>query len=560
MAAPSVSTQLTVLHQMVTGSLVAPLREGAATAGNLTNNFENGIGFDTVSNITVLTGGRYEFSSSDFTPGQYATFQLAFRKYDKFRNMESLANGGMRILFEDSGGNWARFNLAGGDLETSPSVAGVLRTYSSIGVGAGQIFFIDRLATGDASSGTVDWSDIVAIEISVNTLISSSYDYYIGLLGYASKPIGTSGDAGNPLRLSTYNSTFSNLPNGYRSSKPFASPETGFMAATQVPYRCLQGVQIGNGSSATYFYDSNFELAFYASRSAFYAGDLRDDGYCVAVTDTDNTSRGLVINTPDSNCTCEFYVFSISGVDVGDGDYYIDNLSGSYLQMSEGAIWNTDYFNMRNTNASRVRFNNINSLNIDLSTVATGCQIGLLKAGSRGLVPVGGGGDYSNFVATIADSNTGNEITIPDLGSDASYDLSGLKTEGQTINIHYEGAANTVTVTLDPSISATWTSAGGTVVIDNEVTVTLSVNLPTGVTGVFVIHDLDSMNSDNLGTELQRNNTASGTQTFEYLSSKVDDLINIQFIAPTYTRYLQAYKLTANNSDFTIELTKQSNR
>lgn len=492
MASPSVSTELTVLHRMNTGSCVAPLREGAVAAGNLTINAESGIGFATTANTTVLTGARHEFASSDFMLGQYVTFQLAFRSYDKFRNLKDLADGGMRILFEDSSGNWARFNLVGGDLETSPSVPGVLRTYSSIGVNAGQIFFIDRAATPDASSGSVDYSDLVAFEISFDPAVSTAFDYYIGLLGYASKPVGTRGELANPLKIVNYNSTFANLPSGYRSSKPFAGPEVGFMSATQTPYRCLQGVQIGDGTTATYFHDTNFELAFYASRSAFYAGPLRDDGYCVAVTDTDSTTRGLVVNTPSANCTCIFDTFSIAGVDIDGGDYYIDNVAGSYLQMLDGAIWNAAYFNMRNTLANRVRFNNV-SLNIDFTTVANSSQIGLLSAGSRGLVPSVGGGDYGDFRATFNDSNIGNEITIPDTGADATYDLTGIRTEGQTINIHYEGAAHTVTVNLDASVSATWSSAGGIVVPNSLRVLTVNVrdssNNPVTSVGVYIDED-----------------------------------------------------------------------
>lgn len=546
-----INLQQDILHRL-NGNVtsVAPLREGALAA--TPENKENGVGF-IGQGLSGLNGFRIEFAATDFSARQYLTFQLASNAYDSMRRLDTVANGGLRFLIEDANGNWSRWNIHGKEIDSSPNKLGVFKAFAEV-IGSSNrpdgspVWYIDKASTPNAVSGSIDYSNIVAVEVTANMLQTGEFAMYIGLLGVASRPVATGGNAFNPVTFNDfwagYNFADSIGGNGFRTPRMFFRPSAMMGGANTVQTTCQHGFEIGNGVDQTYFKDSNFELAFYPSQRTILNAPLK--GFGVGVIDTDLPRRDGIINLEPGG-VCDWDVFSITG---RVGDYRILNI-GARAVLGTGRIFGA-YDVLAQNLEGNIAFNRCNTVTVDETTVFSGGGLFDQPEEGKGLYVVGGPATYHNLNITCEE-----KITI-------KADVAGLYslpnvTSTKTINVHNESLINAIDVALPEGVAATATTAGGAITI-LQPDIALSIDLPLGVSGVFVIHDLDSVNTDNLGTELQRNNNASGRQVFNYNSAKIGDLINIQFIANGFVRYLEPYTLTANNGLLVVRLDIQSNR
>jgi hypothetical protein len=197
-----------------------------------------------------------------------------------------------------------------------------------------------------------------------------------------------------------------------------------------------------------------------------------------------------------------------------------------------------------------------NSLPVDVLVAPRGAWT--LDASLNGGVEIiGGPGDYSALACTLGLNIVGDEITVGSVGA-GNYNLTGVAALG-SINVHNPSLTNAITVQLNPNVLATSSTAGGPIVIDNLVTYDLSATIPVGVSGLFLIHDVDRADPQDLGTELQRVVDASGIQTYTYSSAKAADEIAISFYAAGYKRYIERVTLSSSDFPFTLNLIPETN-
>jgi hypothetical protein len=141
-----------------------------------------------------------------------------------------------------------------------------------------------------------------------------------------------------------------------------------------------------------------------------------------------------------------------------------------------------------------------------------------------GIRIVGAAGDYSALEAFLDSSITGNELVVGSGGA-GTYDLRGI-TASHSINVHNESATNAVTVQLDPDVTATSSTAGGSITIDNAVTVSVKVTAKeldgTNIQGAQVYLEADSggtLPSADSVTITRSGSTATVTHTNHGLST-----------------------------------------
>ena len=466
----AVNARQTTLHRLNgTTTCVAPLREGAVFANPV--NAENGVGWNLTTG-TGLRGGRIEFASTDFSSGQYMTFQMASNTFHAMPRQNTLANGGTRIVVEDSSGNWARWNIHGNDIDTTPQTLGVFKAFAGVMGSAGQnpdqspIFFIDKSSTPDASSGSVDWSDLAAVELTANIVTSGSFSLYIALLGVADRPLSTGGTVGTPQKFRDFWSTYFNGTgmggNGFATGRMFVQPSVMYGGAQTAQITCTHGFQIGDGVTTTNFSDSNFELVFYPTQKTILTQTLR--GYGVAITDTPTATRDGVVNLA-AGSTCNFNTFAFSGA---PNDYNL-RFIGAAPTLVNGRIFGAKEFELLDCNATLIEFNTVETVTVNEDSTLSGCFIRSQPVAGKGLYIIGDPDTYSNL-----DIECGDKLTIlaPSAGT---YDLSAIKFPVD-VTIHNESATNAITVILTPGdgVTITTSTVGGTVTIETP-PVTISV-------------------------------------------------------------------------------------
>jgi hypothetical protein len=101
-----------------------------------------------------------------------------------------------------------------------------------------------------------------------------------------------------------------------------------------------------------------------------------------------------------------------------------------------------------------------NTSAVEITTAPTGSWT-LTASTGDGLRIVGAAGDYSAIECFLDSSIVGNELVLGDGGA-GTYDLRGI-TANHTINVHNNSATNAITVQLDPGVTATSSTAGGSI-------------------------------------------------------------------------------------------------
>ena len=543
-----INLQQTILHRLNgTVTSVAPLREGASSA--TPNNGENGVGF--IGNgLSGLVGCRIPFSSTDFSANDYLTFQLASNAFDSMRRLDTVANGGLRFLIEDASGNWSRWTIHGNEINTDPNALGVFKAFAGT-IGASNIpdgspvWYIDKSSTPDASSGTIDYSSIVAVEVTANMAQTGQFAMYMGLLGVAGRPIAAGGNAGNPLTFFDFwaEYAFANSlgGNGFRTPRMFLRPSAMMGGANTAQTTCQHGFEIGNGINATYFKDSNFELAFYPSQRTILDAPLK--GFGIGVIDTDLPQRDAIINLA-SGSTCQWDVFSITGP---IGDYRL-------LNIGENAVWNNGRvfgaYEVQATNITgNVTFTSCNTVTVDESTSFTSGAILDQPATGNGLYIIGGPSVYSGL--SIA---CGDKITIKaDIAG--TYDLRSL-TLPPFVTVTNESATNDITVLLQEGSTINTTTSGGAVNIPQPPkTLTISGLIDGCAISIFDNEDLDDQD---LGSLLASNDNLSGT-VFTYDHSGTPNNVIIQMIADGFQEEWLEFSISATNQNLTLIPTVEEN-
>jgi hypothetical protein len=215
------------------------------------------------------TSGVYGGDSGTNTasPGGYRvvqTMNLSTRTFIGFRlstnemqpaNLQSFANGGIRIVFQDGGGNWAAYTIHGGNVRSyMVSLQGAFDRYTGLLGNEGNSiinWWFDRNTPPTFSSGTLDWSNITAHELHLRPNESMRLQLACGVFSTADLPLhtGTQGSQGVPFDINA--AYAANSGGNWASTWIFRNAPNYYFATGQVPASVSLGFQLGNGSTTT---------------------------------------------------------------------------------------------------------------------------------------------------------------------------------------------------------------------------------------------------------------------------------------------------------------------
>lgn len=461
---------------------VAPIIEGSGSDSYEVD--QSGPGFRQTTNKTGTRNGcRIPLlATENFTTHKYISFSLGSEEYGQTNNMETVANGGIRIIFVDSLGNYAGYNVWGSDIpDYDPGLANVegwFNSFQSVTAAATPLaWYIDRTRTPDIASGTaVDWTDITNVEITIALAPGKTdqpdlflrrlvkYDYYT-ITGTA-----TLEDIYQQVVLDS-NGASDIIQSGDKTRASFKD----FSAAQRV-YTTRTEFKIGDGVTATSFTDSAFALGVlntWDQRASY-----RVIGPYVSLDD-ENT-RTLEIN---QTATC-----TLSLTDGSIASAY--NWQWKLIGSTSGTATCTRMSFYRSQKTSTVEgflaghgtyidctWEDCTDLTIDANTVITGgVYRNQTNANGKGLVITSSAGDYSSLDIRF-NNNTNHDIELGSGGA-GTYDLSGISVaSGYTLKIHNDSTTNAITIKIPTGITYTTSSAGGSITVQTPAT-TYTLQLP----------------------------------------------------------------------------------
>ena len=488
MAAPAIDYATTAIAQMNSGTTTAPLLLSANTPTTLSFVSQGGIGYDTVSNVTGRYGCRYTLSAStDFSGRKFVSWQFAANDFGRAYadDVDTLANGGWQVLFIDSVGNYSVYNWNGSDICNSNDPGGFTssREVGSSGpVDRGNIVIIDMSRAPDASSGTLDWTDIVAVEWHSNSIVSDDILISFGRLRVFDFPIVTDGDVSNPADYEFLNAQQSNWPDDGDTTRLFDKPTLTFLGAKGLPYTVLYGMQIGDGTTATRWEQSFGQSAWFPSRDAISA-NITKEYYAAAYQGAGGSGqdRAILINQSASDYVA-FTSHTFSGASWADNEYNI-TVTGSSSGTCLFATCNIEgagIVTLAHADATECVFDRCVSVVYGSGALTDAIIRGGLT-GCKGLVIPGAAGDYSALTIRF-NNNTTHDIELGSGGAGA-YDLSGISVaSGYTLKIHNDSATNAITVTVPSGITTSTSTAGGTITVNTPPASTTinAANIPDG--------------------------------------------------------------------------------
>ena len=423
----------------------APLIEGSA-ASSLSAS-----AFDTTTIVTGRYGMRITFPSAlDFSSSDFVRFRLESTLYGPADTTDTIANGGWRVIFVDGSGNYSGFNLYGSNVPNySASNAGFQDGFFVAYAAYDNTWFIEKDRTPDISSGTVDWSNVVACEVTAKT--TSSARKQVGLSRVARR---SSVSFTGTETLETVRSAAVGATSSIQSLKLVQrSPYFQFGASTVV-YSSMLGLVVGNGSTATNWTDSSFQLGF--ENTYDKSPTYRSTGPWVQLDDSN--TRLLKVNQSASD------VLDISDFSIASAAWWQWELTGSGTATCErGQFWRFNAFSAAHgTYTDCVWDGGESAVDCSSSTVITR---GTVRNGvGHGIKITGAAGDYSDLSITF-DNNSTYDIELG-YGGAGTYDLSAISVNGSyTLKIHNDSATNAIVVAVPGTVATSTSTAGGSITI-----------------------------------------------------------------------------------------------
>lgn len=139
-------------------------------------------------------------------------------------------------------------------------------------------------------------------------------------------------------------------------------------------------------------------------------------------------------------------------------------------------------------------------------------------------------------------------------------DISIMYVGPNTLTIINGNGSNAVEVATpaerDLDLGTTIIAGGGSIIVQETVTLTIG-GIVSGA--IVSIYDEDSADPQDLGTELQRNNSAGVLESFNYFSTKAGDDVTISHLAPGFKQLQQRVTLPANDTLFQLEPQQETN-
>ena len=130
--------------------------------------------------------------------------------------------------------------------------------------------------------------------------------------------------------------------------------------------------------------------------------------------------------------------------------------------------------------------------------------------------------------------------------------FTGFITDSSGTDVYWEAASSTLVINKTGGTNfSTWSSAGGTVSLEN--TVALTIDASVSLVGAEIrIYDLDNSPVGSLGTELD-GVESQGSATYLF-SGSGGNLIWIQIMLSGYEEFGQSFTMPSSDGDFTALL------
>lgn len=513
---------------------VAPLIEGAAAAVlNATTSaaFATSAYYNFGSSLTGRYGMRCNLASPlNFSGYDFVTFAANSQQFDPGSALDSVANGGIRIYFIDGAGNYSGFNIGGYlPLYSTDTAAanGFFMQYNSVNL----IYSIAMARTPDVAGGVLNWSNIVAIEVTTKTISASRKDFHISRLAKRSAPIVTGSET-----LAGLSSAAASVVNG-TTGDPFLLKAAAMYlgAAAQTNFNIRLGLTIGDGLAATSFIESNFAIGFETLYE--YSPAAKSHGPWVQL---DNAkTRAFKVNQSASD------VLNLADGSIASAGGWQWELSGSGVATcTRMQFWRFNGFRAAHGDYIDCAWNDADTpVEVTAATVISG---GLIRgAKATGLKVLGAAGVYSNLDLSI-DSLVGTYDIELGAGGAGTYELPHITVPaGRTLRVRNNSASNAIVVILPPGTVYSATTAGGSITVVSAGTKLTITDLPLGCDAVVLTAGTSTVLA-------QADELPGATFVFEYTGAPV---VDIGIFKPGYKpRYLRNLQLATSDSAIPVSL------
>jgi len=520
MAAPSVTWNRTyVMGSSITGRYEAPITPIATTIITSTSGT---YGSDSTSSTFRFSpsslgtyGGRVVFTATrDLSTYRFVGFQLYQASWPfpgPSAVLDTLANGGVSIVFFDSSANWSEFHIQGGDYTEHDLEDGGWAAFRSAGnTGPAQVT-LERDRSRDAGSGTLDWANIDGFELIMrnSSTTGSSPDLNLGSMIVFDPIIQIDGDSGNPAGFDTLSSSTRAFNSSYQMANVFQNTAGNFNGGVGEIYEPRSTYEIGDGSTLTYFRDAGGTITPYPLE-----GTGNETQPAVLLTGID---RGLEVNQSASDDVV-FNGTLFAAADFDGGQDFI-NVSGSTsgtCTFTNSSFYRKTHVTLTHATCSGGIFDDCEKVELTADTTFTGGNLRNTASTSEGMRYTGVAADKSAITCDF-NGNSGIDLSVGSGGA-GTYTFTGLTVSGgQTLNVWNESTSNAVTVELTSGVSNQpidlWFnydneasgpfSEGETLTFGNGATATLVVLQDNGTTGTMYCELLS-------GTAPPDNNSITG--------------------------------------------------
>ena len=509
-------------------------------------------GGDTVSNVAYLCGYRVQ-QAMDLSSRDYVYFAAAHNNMSN-ANLQTLANGGIRIVFQDGGGNWAAFNIHGKDFGTfSANADGALAGYAGFAnnyraTGAG--WMLSRDYTPAASSGVLDWSNIAAFEVHFSPLSSMRCQLSVGRFATVESPPHTGNVSGDGFYADIdYSYGGQGISGAWPLSFIYSQPQL-FTQGAKIISRALQlGFQVGDGVTPTALTLANDSIVFW---------HLPEDNR----TTEDVPLAAILLATPR---LLDFFQSASDSVTFTDcvisttrrwGVRVRGNAAG-ICEFNRVSFWSFERFDAGHGKFVDCQFNDgYTPISVTTATTITRGTIRGAKAATSALRIDGGPGTYSGVDVTLDNAAAVADVLVG-AGGAGTYSLPNIKVPaGYTLKVRNESASAAVVVQVPAGLTTSTSTAGGTITVESapfEYTIVAQVPL----TGAEVrVYDLDNIPAGSLGSELGGTESAGATYTFY---AQAGNSVWLQIMAPGFEEYSQQYTTPAQSTTITVTLQPELN-
>jgi hypothetical protein len=468
-------------------------------------------------------------SPLDFTGYDYIGLQHFCSTYNPAEGMDTIANGGMRVIFVDGAGAYAGFNLYGGDVPDYN--AGKVQGYLVSNAAAMVTFYVSRFRPPAISSGVINWSNIVAIESSTKTITAYRKDMSIFKPVKRNAPSMTGTET-----LTTFAQGIEQLwaSNIYDPALLAVLPQYQ-QSAAQTIFSARIGLTIGDGVTATNLTDSNFAIGFENPHE--FSPAFRSTGPWILHGPAHVRAFEVIQSASD--------ILALTDGSIASAGWWQWELSGSgSAVITRVQFWRADGFRAAHGIYTDCIWNDCGSaVEVTASTVITD---GVIRgAKTTGLKILSGAGVYSSLVTRLNNPTASYDIELG-AGGAGTYELPKITVpSGYTLKVRNNSAINAVVVILPAGMLYSATTAGGGITVIAAGTKLTLTGMPTGC-------DVVVLEAGTSTVLVQADELAGTTFEFEYIGTP---LVDVGIIKPGYKlRYLRSLQLAATNTAIPVSL------